>query len=241
MLVSATAAIARAWRSFGRSTGGAASGSKPTKTSGRPVASSQPPRPTAISVGGGRMVVIVRTAVEPPAVSARCGIGPSASRLPASHTMSRAWTTPEARPDRPVGGPEQAVTELAGGHPTEPRPDRFADRDRSDEPDEHDDRSERGVDPRQRIGEVGEGEDGRGAAGDRPDEPRDLRDGARPPAEDGRHDDEQQRERVERVHCPIVAQDPLGRRPAPRQRLCRSVSALRPASRSGAGAPPPRR
>src|SRR5690242_4020904 len=73
VLFSASAAIARARGSAGRSTGGAGNGSKPTNTSGRPVWSSQPPSPTATSVAGGRIVAIVRTAVELLAVSASRG------------------------------------------------------------------------------------------------------------------------------------------------------------------------
>ena len=98
VLDAAAAAIARAAGSLGRSIGGAGNGSNPTNTSGRPVESRKPPSSPAISVGGGRMEASVRTAVEPPAASARRGIGPAAIRLPASHTMSRAWTTPSPPP-----------------------------------------------------------------------------------------------------------------------------------------------
>ena len=52
------------------------------------------------------------------------------------------------------------------------------------------------------------------AAADRADETRDLRDGARPPAEDQRDDDQEEGQEVDRVHRPIVAQDArLRRRP----------------------------
>jgi len=95
---------------------------------------------------------------------------------------------------------------------TDARPHRLADRDGTDEEDQDDDRPERRVNTGERIREVREREDGRRAAGDRPDETRDLGDGTRPPAEDRRHDDEEQRERVERVHRSIVAQEPAERR-----------------------------
>ena len=124
------------------------------------------------------------------------------------------------RPE-PIAGPliaaiagfdEQAVAEPASRDATDARPHRLADRDGPDEEDQDDHRPERRVHTGQRIREVRKREDGRRAAGDRPDETRDLGDGARTPAEDGRHDDEEQRERVERVHRSIVAQDPAERR-----------------------------
>ena len=114
VLASAAAAIARAAGSVGRSTGGAGSGSKPTKTSGSPVASSRSPRPPATSVAGGRTAAIVRTAVDPPAVSARRGIGPSASEAAGQPDDEQRLGDRRGRAGGPVGGAQQAVTEPAG-------------------------------------------------------------------------------------------------------------------------------
>ena len=80
----------------------------------------------------------------PPAVSARRGSGPSARRLPASHTMSSAWMPPEAGAGGPVGSPEEAVAEALGRHATDARAERLADADRADEGDQDDDRPEGG-------------------------------------------------------------------------------------------------
>ena len=210
VLASATRAIARAAGSAGRSTGGPGSGSKPTKTSGSPVSSSQPPSPTAISVGGGRIAVIVRTAVEPPAVSARRGTGPSARRLPASHTMSRAWTAPKPAPIVRSAAPSSPLPSFRVAALPTPAP--------SDSPmatapirpiSTTNGRKTGSISP---SGSAEERQCDRTAAPpiDGPDESGDLRDRARAPAEDDRDDHEQERDGVDGVHRPIVAQ--AGRR-----------------------------
>ena len=114
---------------------------------------------------------MVRTAVDPPAVSARRGIGPSASRLPASHTISSAWATPSAEP---------AVRSAVLSRPSPSRPASARPSPASDSPmptattaDQDHDRADRRVDARQRI-PGGQGQDRGRAARDRADQAEDL-------------------------------------------------------------------
>ena len=202
MLASATRRDRPRRGSVGRSTGGAGQRLEADEHVGQAGASSQPPSPTAISVGGGRIAVNVRTAVESAAVSARRGTGPSASRLPASHTMRSAWAAPKPAPT-PVRRAQQAVAEPAGRRRAERRADRFTDRDRADQAAEHDDRAETRVD-RRRAGRraYGSGRIGDAPPATAPSEPDDLRERARAQAEDDGDDDEQERDDVEGVHRP---------------------------------------
>ena len=79
-------------------------------------------------------------------------------------------------------------------------------------PAEDDERAEGRIEPLERVGEAGEAEDGERGAADGPDEATDLREGARAAAEERADDDQQDRDQVERVHRPIVAQAPDSRR-----------------------------
>ena len=174
-------------------------GSKPTKTSGRPVVSSQPPSPTATSVGGGRMAAIVRTAVEPPAVrrGAERALRPAGcrpatrpagldapSRSPPFGRLPEEQAVAEPRAaTRPIAAPIDSPRATAPMRPTRTRIGRID-----------------GLEPGQGIGQVGQGEDGQDAAADRARSARHLRDGPGTPAEDECHDDEQQRDGVDRVH-----------------------------------------
>ena len=64
VLASAGSAMARAWGLAGTSTGGAGKGSRPTNTSGSPLASISWPMSPAISVSGGRYALRFRMTVE---------------------------------------------------------------------------------------------------------------------------------------------------------------------------------
>ena len=131
---------------------------------------------------------------------------------------------PETGPDRPICGAQEPVTEPPRERPAHGGAERFADGDRAHETAQDDDRPEGRIDARQRVGQRGEGHDGSHPSGDRPEQTRDLRQRTRSPAEDERHDDEDERDGVEFVH-----------------RVRGPVSSPRRASRSGADAPPPRR
>ena len=112
----------------------------------------------------------------------------------------------EAGARRSVGGAEEPGPEPGREPAPDRRADRFADGHGADEADEDEERAIAGFELGQRVGEEGQGEDREDAAADRPEQPGDLRDGARAPAEDQRHDDQEQRDGVERVHATIVAQ-----------------------------------
>ena len=201
------------------------------KTSGSPVASSQPPSPTAISVGGGRNAASVRTAVEPPAVSARRGTGPRRGGCRPARRSAGPGRPRDPAP--PSGRPPRAGRRRGGCDGRAERTRRSTRRcaTATTSPSEHDDRPEGRVDRRQRVGEVGQREDRERPRRRSPRGDRDLRDRARPPAEDERDDDQQERDGVERVHRPIVAQDGRG--------LRRSADGPRSADGDRIGAAPP--
>ena len=108
--------MALAVASVGGSTGGRGRGSNPTNTSGSPEASSSVPSSAAISTGGGRAAFSVRIAVDVCAASVKRGMGPIASRPPASQTISSAWAAPvkppatrSAAPKTPFPSPRATI------------------------------------------------------------------------------------------------------------------------------------
>ena len=159
VLASATAAMARAVGSLGWSTGGAGSGSKPTKTSGRPVVSSQPPSPIG-DLGGRREDA-----------GHRADRGRAAGRLGQARDRTlgqQAAGQPDDEQDLddaeacaggPVSGPEKAGTQLGRDRAADGGADGLAEGDRADEPDEDDERPDGRVELREELGEVRERED----------------------------------------------------------------------------------
>ena len=207
---------------------------------GQPGLVEEPPRPTASSVGGGSIAVIVRTAFEPLAVWARRGIGPSAIRLPASHTMRNAWANPRPSPC-PVGGADDAVAEPRATARPSP-PDRFADADRGDDAPTTSSRRTGSI-PDSGSASQG-GRRWRRPRRDRAGQPADLGDRPGAPAQDHADHEEHQRDCVHRVHRP---DRPTGRATAAVGRstllapACRSVPATGQgqATTTGMAAAPP--
>ena len=142
------------------------------------------------------------------AASVRRATGPNASRPPTSQTMRIGLGDADERAEDPVGGSEHAGAEAARDPPADRRPDRLAERDRDEQAGEHQERAKRGVDLGQLLGDERESEDDDRRPADRADEPTDLRERAGAEAEERAEGDQQERDDVQRVHGPIVAQAP---------------------------------
>ena len=200
VLAWASLAIAWAVASVGGSTGGRGRGSKPTNTSGSPDPSSRLPSSAAISTGGGRAALRVRIAVDVWAASVSLGIGPIASRPPASHTISSAWAAPvtppatrSAAPSMPVPNARAIIRPIADPIDS-PMPDR------GKQAAKHDEWPDRGREAPERIDQVRQREDREHAAADRAEQAADLGQGPRPePEHDGEHHQDDGDE-VERIH-----------------------------------------
>ena len=223
MTVLATAPWAsfRAVGSLGRSIGGAGMGSKPTKTAGRPVLSRSRPSSTANSDGAGSSALRTRIARDVWAASVRRGTGPKATRPPTSQTMSTACAMPttepkirSAAPSTPV--PRPVATRRPIVDPIDsPRATAISSAGQDEE------RAERRLDRVELVGEEREADDHEACPADGPDEAPDLGERAGTESEKRSDDDQQDRDQVQRVHRPIVAQEPDSRCPGP---WCRAAS-----------------